>query len=247
VTNDRTAPQLITIQLPLVNAFLVRGERTVLVDAGAPGDGPAILRAAERAGVRPRDIGLIFLTHGHVDHFGAAALLREATGAPVAVHRDDAPNLLAGRNPELPPADWEGRLFRPFLPWSAAPLEPDLTFDEAFDLRAYGVDAAVIPAPGHSPGSIALLLAGGELIAGDLLRGGFMGGRLRGGYPNPPFFVSDRAALRASVDHALTLPLTRIFVGHGGPLDPHAVRRRLAAGLLGSAHSPTASAASAKR
>jgi hydroxyacylglutathione hydrolase len=247
VTHARTAPRLITIRLPLVNAFLVRGERTILVDAGAPGDGPAILRAAERHGVRPRDIGLIFLTHGHVDHFGAAALLREATGVQVAVQRDDAPNLVAGRNPELAPADWEGRLFRPFLPWSAAPLEPDLIFDDSFDLRAYGVDATVIPAPGHSPGSVALLLAGGELIAGDLLRGGYMGGRVRGNLPNPPFFVSDAAALRASLDRALALPLTRIFVGHGGPLEPQAVRNRLAAGLLGAAHAPTASAASPRR
>jgi glyoxylase-like metal-dependent hydrolase (beta-lactamase superfamily II) len=92
-----------TIGLPIVNVFLLRGERTVLVDAGAPGDGPAILRAAAALGVAPRDIALILLTHGHVDHFGAAAWLRQATGAPLAAHPGDLATMRSGRNPDLRP------------------------------------------------------------------------------------------------------------------------------------------------
>jgi hydroxyacylglutathione hydrolase len=167
-----------TISLPLVNSYLVRGERWLLVDSGAPGDEHRILRAAAAHGVQPGDIGLILLTHGHVDHFGGAAALRALTGAPVAVHHADAGILRSGRNPDLAALGWEGRLFRPFLPWSAPPLEPDIVFDDDFTLHAYGLDATILATPGHSPGSITLLLPDRTMIVGDLLRGGYLGGRL---------------------------------------------------------------------
>jgi hydroxyacylglutathione hydrolase len=222
----------ITIGLPLSNAFLVRGERWTLVDTGAPGDERAILRTLAGLGIVPHDIGLILLTHGHVDHFGAAAALRAATGAPVAVHQADASLVRAGRNPEIAPNDIEGRLLRPFLPWSAPPLEPDIVFGEPFDPRPHGLAADIVPLPGHSAGSVGVLLPDGALIAGDLLRGGFLGGRLMPHLPLPPYFLENAAELRRSVERALALPLTTIFVGHGGPLAPAEVQRRLDRGVL---------------
>ena len=220
------APEIVTIRLPLANTYLVRGRRWVLIDAGAPGNEGRILRAAARHGVQPRDIALILLTHGHVDHFGAAAALRRLTGAAVAVHRADAASLRDGRNPDLRATGLEGRLFRPFLPWSGPALEPDVVFADDFDPAPYGLDATIIPVPGHSPGSVALLFSGGALIAGDLLRGGFLGGRLAPHRPNLPFYAADLPQLRASLDRVLGLPLTAIYVGHGGPLAAAAVRRR---------------------
>jgi hydroxyacylglutathione hydrolase len=224
---------VLTIPLPLANAFLVRSERTIIVDSGAPGDAAAILRAAEHHGVQPHDISLILLTHGHVDHFGSAGELRAATGAPIAVHAADLPMLQAGRNPsDLATLGIEGRIFRPFLPWSTIPLEPDIVFDDSFDLGPYGVDARTIHTPGHSPGHSALLLPDGTMIAGDLLRGGFMGGRLRPNLPNLPFYASDPQQLHTSLKQVLSLPVNTIYVGHGGPLDAARVRERFASGAL---------------
>jgi hydroxyacylglutathione hydrolase len=225
--------KVIKINLPLANAFLVRGgAQWIVVDTGAPGDADALLRAASRHGITPRDIGLILLTHGHVDHFGGAAELRERTGAPIAVHAADLPFLESGRNPDLAPTGLEGRIFRPFLPWVAKPLTPDITFSEAFDLRPYGLDTRTIHTPGHSPGHIALPLPGGELIAGDLLRGGFIGGRVLANLPNLPFYVADPAQLQASIKQVLDLGIHTLYVGHGGPLNVVHVRQRLAAGAL---------------
>jgi glyoxylase-like metal-dependent hydrolase (beta-lactamase superfamily II) len=92
------------------NVFLIRGRTgCVLVDTGNPGKADRILERLAKRGVAPDDIRLILVTHGHVDHFGSAAELRERTGAPVAVHALDAEAVRQGihRPDSLHP---EGRL-----------------------------------------------------------------------------------------------------------------------------------------
>ena len=82
---------------PAVNVFLIRGHLgDVLVDAGPPGKAERILARLQERGVAADDIRLILITHGHTDHFGSAAELRRRTGAPLAVHRVDAPAVRQG-------------------------------------------------------------------------------------------------------------------------------------------------------
>jgi len=225
----RTTVTILPVRLPLANAYLVHDQRWILIDTGAPGDTQRIMRAVAQQGIQPHEIALIFLTHGHVDHFGSAAALREITGAPIAVHQADLPYLERGSNPEMPALGFEGRLLRPFLPWTAPALTPDIVFTDEIDLQAYGLEATVVSTPGHSPGSVALLLPEGALIAGDLLRGGYLGGRIAPQRPMLPFFATDLTQLRASLAQVLKLPFTTMYVGHGGPLTAQAVRQRYVA------------------
>lgn len=71
------------------NCFLLRGERTIFIDGGAPGGLKAFQRGLQAVGVAPRDISLILLTHGHWDHIACLHPIQEMTGAPVAVHYHD--------------------------------------------------------------------------------------------------------------------------------------------------------------
>lgn len=81
-----------TIRLAWSNAHLIIGDRAVLFDAGSPGDERVILDALGSAGIRARDLALIILGHGHADHAGAAAAVREAIPGALAA----AQALLAG-------------------------------------------------------------------------------------------------------------------------------------------------------
>ena len=92
--------------LEIVNAHVVRGERAVLVDTGWPGSEPVLLKRLAETGVRPEDLSLILLTHGHVDHFGAAGGLRQSLGVPVAIHRLDADSPRRGGNPPFHATGW---------------------------------------------------------------------------------------------------------------------------------------------
>lgn len=219
--------RVVPIKLPLANAYLVLDERPILVDTGYSGDEGRILKALAAQGLTPRDLALILITHAHGDHIGSAAALRKLSGAPIALHRADEAAATSGRNGPLTPTRATaslmalifGRLMRP-----VEPAPPDLLVEEGHDLRAYGVRGALLHTPGHTAGSLSLRLAGGQMLIGDLLMGGHLGGALGPTRPRYHYFAESLATVRASLARVLAHSPTRLYVGHGGPLPGAAVR-----------------------
>ena len=123
------------LNLTIVNVYLVKGPKLVVVDTGAPGSAPKILAALAKQGFAPADVSLILLTHAHSDHAGSAGELRKATGAPVAVHRGDLDMLRRGDNGRVFPTDFEARLSQRFVDRPFPALEPDILLDDQSDLR----------------------------------------------------------------------------------------------------------------
>ena len=162
---------LIRIKCAISNCYLLLGTRPVLVDSGAPGDLKPILAGLKASGVAPKDLALILLTHGHSNHAGCAAELRRRTGAQIAVHAGDAPLVRTGRNGVIAVQDWLGRVLRPFVDEEFEAFEPDLVFKEGIALEPYGLRGRVLPTPGHTAGSVSIVLANGEALIGDVLRG----------------------------------------------------------------------------
>ncbi len=214
------------IHLRLSSAYLIRGERAVLVDSGSPGESQAIREALAGAGVDVSDLSLLLHTHGHSDHAGSTAELQRLSGAPAAIHAADAAMLRSGRNGPLPSTRLEARMIKPFVDKPFPAVAPDVVFDDELDLAPYGVDGRVVMTPGHTAGSVSVLLASGEAIVGDVLMGGVMGGALQAGKPNLHYFVQDVGQLRQSLAFLLAQPLRTLYVGHGGPLAVDAVRAR---------------------
>jgi glyoxylase-like metal-dependent hydrolase (beta-lactamase superfamily II) len=66
--------------------LLIDSHGVVLLDTGFPGDAKRIRRAMAKAGVGPKDVRAILLTHGHIDHAGNVAELKAWTGARVYAH-----------------------------------------------------------------------------------------------------------------------------------------------------------------
>jgi hydroxyacylglutathione hydrolase len=135
-------------------------KRGAVIDPG--GDLPRILGAVAEMGVA---VEKIVLTHGHIDHAGGAAELKERLGVPVeGPHRDDQ-FLLDG-------LEESGRGYG--IP--ARPVTPDRWLEEGDELSIGGLLFDVLHCPGHSPGSVVFISRDEPFaIVGDVLFRGSVG------------------------------------------------------------------------
>ena len=240
--NSRTSEPLQhgnVVQIPLTwsNAFLVLGSRPVLVDPGSPSDADfeRLRNALAARGYGFADLGLIILTHGHADHAGGTARVAAASGAPVLAGSADAAMLRRGHHGHLRPMGLEARLVRPFIRADFPPVDAGVLLSDSagpLDLRAYGIDATARLTPGHTPGSLVVLVedgtAGRAAIVGDLARGGMMNGRLRAHVPHRHYFHENAQRAEAAAVALLGEGVGRFHVGHGGPIEAGALRSRFA-------------------
>lgn len=152
-------------------AFAVESDSGLfLIDAGSPGHGDKLAR--KLAAFSDNPLSLIIITHAHFDHFGCANRLREITGARVAVHADDAEDLRVGRT-RIPLVRGWGRVGKPFLPLAEKllkpqPTRPDIILHGGERLDTLGLPATVVHTPGHTPGSISIVLDNGTAFVSDL-------------------------------------------------------------------------------
>lgn len=87
-------PEIVRISLPTpfpvgqVNAFLVKDEIPLLIDAGcqAPHAYERLVSRLRENGLRVSDIGRVLLTHGHLDHVGLLAHIVKESGAETYAH-----------------------------------------------------------------------------------------------------------------------------------------------------------------
>jgi glyoxylase-like metal-dependent hydrolase (beta-lactamase superfamily II) len=148
--------------------LLADGDASVMIDTGMVGEPLLIRRLVRKLGLKPQSIKAILLTHGHLDHAGNLAWLKEWTGAKVFAHAEETRHV-AGTNPYTGVARWCGRLEaagRFLFRYRAAAIDEFLT--DGQELPFWG-GLRVIHLPGHTAGHCGFYSAKHDLLfSGDM-------------------------------------------------------------------------------
>ena len=160
-------PELIVETLPVGHLQCNRtilgdpvSRKAIVVDPG--GDAEMLI---ERLVELDLQVERIIHTHAHLDHFLASGKMKEATGAKLALHRDD---LFLWDMLED-----QCRMFG--IPFEKPP-PPDQWLEHEEEIDVKGVQGKALHTPGHTPGSMCFLFANQKLlIAGDTLFQGSIG------------------------------------------------------------------------
>jgi glyoxylase-like metal-dependent hydrolase (beta-lactamase superfamily II) len=213
--------KIIPISFGMVKAFLIKRDKYVLIDTGLPGKLKAIKEELKKNHVDPKDISLIVCTHNHTDHVGEVHNLKELTKAKVAIHKSEADTLREGKSTETKPTGLFGKVISKFFKNpSFKPVTADILIEDELDMNGFGVDGKIIHTPGHTPGSLTIVLADGEIIVGDMLSGKKSGEEYKA---DLPIFATDMGRLKESLKQIVKLSPRIIHNSHGVPIDVKAV------------------------
>jgi glyoxylase-like metal-dependent hydrolase (beta-lactamase superfamily II) len=225
-----------------VNCYLIEDEPLTLVDTG-PNSGKSLdelERALAGHGRTIEELGLIVITHQHMDHLGLLEVLVRRSGAEVAAFHELTGYLAnfsasAAADDQFAqsimrlhgvPEDLAtvlgavGSAFRAF--GSSARVTRPLRDGETLALRDRRF--RVLHRPGHSPSDTIffdeerLMLLGGDHLLARISSNPLISRPLTGdGDSRPPALIDYMDSMRATRD----LPIALVLPGHGDPITDH--------------------------
>ena len=223
-----------------VNVYLIEDDPLTLVDSG-PNSGSSLdelERQIAAHGHRIEDLGLILISHQHIDHIGLVSILAKRSGAEVAALDRLVPLVEGYREAAGADDEWATELMtrngippevvtalatvsRGFRAWGArADVTRSLADGEELRLRDRALRAVF--RPGHSPTDTVfhdadrrILIAADHLLA-HISSNPLMTRPLDGG-PRPQALVTYLESLQKTREMELDL----VLPGHGDPITDH--------------------------
>jgi glyoxylase-like metal-dependent hydrolase (beta-lactamase superfamily II) len=160
------------------NVFLLsNGEKRILIDTSP---GYRWKKLNKRLKVLQIDrLDYLILTHTHYDHAGNSLRMKNQYHAKVIVHKSEAAFLLSGKNSLFYGTNaytylLVKLLFRPFVNRVFyKPCPYDILVDSTYDMKTMGFNAYILHTPGHSEGSLSVIVDNEIAMVGDCMFGIF--------------------------------------------------------------------------
>ncbi|MGM0379599.1 MAG: MBL fold metallo-hydrolase [Bacillota bacterium] len=206
---------IIKVNMGKSNAYLINGNSgLILVDAGMPKKTNKLCEILNKNNFKIKDISLIIVTHVHNDHVGSLYEIKKRSNAKILIHKNEVNHLKSGYT-KFPKGTF---IFSKIISKFAnnllfsknqfKPVKADIIIEDSFDLNEYGVNGEVFYTPGHTNGSISVIVDNKHLIVGDTLFNWF---------PNSvyPPFANNKEKLIKSWKNIKNLNCEYFYPGHG--------------------------------
>ena len=213
----------------ITNCYLIKERGLILVDAGMSQKAELLRKKLQALSISPKDVSLIVVTHAHWDHIGSLSEWKKLTGCKVAVNLREREWVEKPLKPQPRALSLWGVLVSLFSRMMAATgrfsgTPVDLTLqDDGTSLEPFGISGKVLYTPGHTRGSMSVLLDTGDAFVGDLAMNGPL---LRFG-PGMPSVGDDPKAVKTSWRLLLDSGAKKIYPAHGKPFGADVLRKKL--------------------
>lgn len=207
--------EIISIKLGVTSCYLIIGKEIVLIDAGMPNKLQLFRKILSRHKIDPARIKLIVLTHSHFDHCGSASEIRDLTGAKIAIHESER-DCVEHENVQIPKGvNFTGKITQPLIfsfKIGFPKFSPDIILDnKPYNLSEFGINGQIIHTPGHTIGSVSVILDSGEAFVGCMAHNGFPF-RLK---PGLPIYAQDIKDIKENWKTLIDKGITFVYPGHG--------------------------------
>lgn len=177
------------------NTYLIRGQRTLLIDPGHSRHLGRLFAEMEEDGLSPEAVDLLIATHSHPDHLeGAETFLNRPV--KMAMSREEERYLLES-----------GKSLFEMMGQSLPKMQIDFYLKEG-ELHFGKETFHIYPTPGHSPGSLSIYWPERKaLFTGDTI--------FCEGIGRTDFLEGDPARLMESIEKMSRLETEILLPGHG--------------------------------
>ena len=215
------------------NVFLLSNkEKNILIDTS-----PKFMWSRLQNKLRQLQIDKIdylILTHTHFDHAANSKKLKTKYGAKVIVHKSEAEFLINGNNVVLNGTNPVSKIIATLLLKLFISLakyescQPDILIESTFDLHDLGFNGYIMHTPGHTPGSMSVIIDDELALVGDTMFGVFW-------WTVYPPFASDTTKMINSWGNLLKTN-SRVFIPSHGFSNPRSLveknfKKRSTAGI----------------
>lgn len=209
------------------NSYYVETDRhNILFDTGKASSFKKLRQNINILNPKSKNIDFLILTHTHFDHCQNAALIKKEDNCKIIMSKNEKGYVENGYTP-IP----KGTIFISKIIYtlgtrlgvkrfSYEPFTPDVLFDDTFEFPKEVLDLKIFETPGHSSGSICIVIDNEIAIVGDTLFGVF---------PNSIFppFADNPVELKQSWQKLLKTNCDTFLPGHGKEIKLKYLKRKL--------------------
>ena len=221
--------QIHRLPVGMTNCYLIKERGLILVDAGMPRKAELLRKRLQAQSISPKDVSLIVLTHAHWDHIGSLSEWKKMTGCKVAVNHREKEWVEKALKPQPKVLSLWGvltgissRMMAAASRFNGTPVDVTLP-DDGMSLEPFGISGRALHTPGHTQGSMSVLLDTGDAFVGDLA----MNGPLMRFGPGMPSLGDDSKIVKTSWRFLLDKGAKKIYPAHGNPFGADVLRKKL--------------------